>query len=606
MTTPERLGKYEIVEVLGKGAMGVVYRAFDPDIHRTVAIKTIRKELVDDQERAAMMFARFKNEARAAGRLSHPGIVAVHDYGDTGAVTYIAMEFVQGMSLRDYFNRGTRFQERDIVSIMAQLLEALQHAHEQGVWHRDIKPANLIVMNNGRVKIADFGIAKVETSQLTQTGLVMGSPGYMAPEQYTGGGVDWRADLFAAGVVMYQLLTGVRAFAGTTEQMAYKICHTSPPPVSESDPGQGWERYDAVMTRALAKEPDARFQTAESFRAAILEAYAAPVSPTVSEATIIAEATRPVVVFEPSNPSARTFPDQTPPPLARPIPPPAPAAQAAAANLAEAAGAAAGSRRRAALIGGAVAAAVALPQGWCSPSAAGARAVGRATARRNPSRRGPRRSRRRPRRRASRRLRPGRQGRESRAAPRAEGGRGRRRAQSARPGIAAGEGRRRRARGGRAAEEQARGAGAQARSGPRGGTADRVLARPGHHRQGRGQAAVQPPALAHRHPGRDPRGRRDPARERALAGADRRGGAPHARGVRRARGAQRAEDRPARLHERARGGRLTARPACGRLHPDPIPVNRRRGEARCTSSKPPSGARSTSSGRSRTASPRWP
>jgi len=363
MTTPERLGKYEIVEVLGKGAMGVVYRAFDPDIHRTVAIKTIRKELVDDQERAAMMFARFKNEARAAGRLSHPGIVAVHDYGDTGAVTYIAMEFVQGMSLRDYFNRGTRFQERDIVSIMAQLLEALQHAHEQGVWHRDIKPANLIVMNNGRVKIADFGIAKVETSQLTQTGLVMGSPGYMAPEQYTGGGVDWRADLFAAGVVMYQLLTGVRAFAGTTEQMAYKICHTSPPPVSESDPGQGWERYDAVMTRALAKEPDARFQTAESFRAAILEAYAAPVSPTVSEATIIAEATRPVVVFEPSNPSARTFPDQTPPPLARPIPPPAPAAQAAAANLAEAAGAAAGSRRRAALIGGAVAAAVALAAG---------------------------------------------------------------------------------------------------------------------------------------------------------------------------------------------------------------------------------------------------
>jgi serine/threonine-protein kinase len=327
MTAPQRLGKYQIVEVLGKGAMGVVYRAFDPDIHRTVAIKTIRKELVDDQERAAMMFARFKNEARAAGRLSHPGIVAVHDYGDTGEVTYIAMEFVQGMSLRDYFNRGTRFQEHDLVSIMAQLLEALQHAHEQGVWHRDIKPANLIVMNNGRVKIADFGIAKVDTSQLTQTGLVMGSPGYMAPEQYSGGAVDWRADLFATGVVMYQLLTGVRAFAGTTEQMAYKVCHTHPPPASEADPGRGWERYDPVIKRALAKEPDARFQTAESFRAAILEAYAAPVSPTVSEETIIAEATRPVVVFEPSNPSSRTSPDQTPPPVARPIPAP-PAATA--------------------------------------------------------------------------------------------------------------------------------------------------------------------------------------------------------------------------------------------------------------------------------------
>jgi serine/threonine-protein kinase len=360
MNAPEKLGKYEIVEVLGKGAMGVVYRAFDPDIHRTVAIKTIRKELVDDRERAAMMFARFKNEARAAGRLSHPGIVAVHDYGDSGDLTYIAMEFVQGMSLRDYFNRGTRFQERDIVSIMAQLLEALQHAHEQGVWHRDIKPANLIVMNNGRVKIADFGIAKVDTSQLTQTGLVMGSPGYMAPEQYSGGAVDWRADLFAAGVVMYQLLTGVRAFAGTTEQMAYKVCHTSPPPVSEADPGQGWERYDAVIARALAKEPDARFQTAESFRAAILEAYAAPVSPTVSEETIIAEATRPIVVFEPSSPSSRTFPDQTPPPDARPIAVPPPAAVAEPAGAAATTVAVTQPRRRWPVYAGVGAAAVVL------------------------------------------------------------------------------------------------------------------------------------------------------------------------------------------------------------------------------------------------------
>jgi serine/threonine-protein kinase len=360
MSTPQRLGKYEIVEVLGKGAMGVVYKAFDPDIDRTVAIKTIRKELVDDQERAAMMFARFKNEARAAGRLSHPGIVAVHDYGDTGELTYIAMEFVQGMSLRDYFNRGTRFQERDIVSIMAQLLEALQHAHEQGVWHRDIKPANLIVMNSGRVKIADFGIAKVDTSQLTQTGLVMGSPGYMAPEQYSGGAVDWRADLFAAGVVMYQLLTGVRAFAGTTEQMAYKVCHTNPPPASEADPGRGWERYDAVIARALAKEPDARFQTAESLRAAILEAYAAPVSPTVSEETIIAEATRPIVVFEPSNPASRTFPDQTPPPSARPIAVPPPAAAAGTADAAASTVVAAPPRRRWPLLAGVGAAAVAL------------------------------------------------------------------------------------------------------------------------------------------------------------------------------------------------------------------------------------------------------
>jgi serine/threonine protein kinase len=307
MSQPQRLGKYELVEVLGKGAMGVVYKAFDPDIHRIVAIKTTRKELIEDDDHAGMMMARFKNEARAAGRLSHPGIVAVYDYGESSSVTYIAMEFVQGASLREYFNRGTRFAERDIVSIMAQLLDALHHAHEQGVWHRDIKPANLIIMDSGRIKVADFGIARIDTSQLTLTGVVMGSPGYMAPEQYTGGTVDRRADLFAAGVVMYQLLTGTHAFSGTTEQVAYKICHEHPPPPSEADPGRDWERYDAVIARALAKQPDERFATAEAFLAAVREAFAAPVSPTVSEDTIIVAPTVATTMFESSNPSARTL-----------------------------------------------------------------------------------------------------------------------------------------------------------------------------------------------------------------------------------------------------------------------------------------------------------
>jgi serine/threonine-protein kinase len=303
MTQPQRLGKYELVEVLGKGAMGVVYKAFDPDIHRTVAIKTTRKELFEDEAHAGMMMARFRNEARAAGRLSHPGIVAVYDYGESESVTYIAMEFIQGASLREYFGRGTRFAERDVASIMAQLLDALHHAHEQGVWHRDIKPANLIIMTNGRLKIADFGIARIDTSQLTLTGVVMGSPGYMAPEQYTGGTVDWRADLFAAGVVMYQLLTGTHAFSGTTEQVAYRICHEQPPPPSRADPGPGWERYDAVIARALAKQPERRFATADAFRAAILKAFAAPVSPTVSEESIIREPAEPPAL-EPGSPPA--------------------------------------------------------------------------------------------------------------------------------------------------------------------------------------------------------------------------------------------------------------------------------------------------------------
>jgi serine/threonine protein kinase len=312
MPQPERLGKYDIVEVLGKGAMGVVFKGFDPDIDRTVAIKTVRKELIEEEDRAGMALARFKNEARAAGRLSHPGIVAVYDYGESGSVAYIAMEFVLGASLREYFNRGTRFAERDAIAIMVQLLEALQHAHDQGVWHRDIKPANLIIMTNGKVKIADFGIARIDTSTLTQTGVVMGSPGYMAPEQYSGGKVDRRADLFAAGVVMYQLLTGARPFAGSVESIPYKICHVEPPLPSEAEPDRGWERYNAVITRALAKQPEDRFQTAAEFRAAILEAYAKPVAATVSEETIIAEpATGAAMLFEPSNPSARTHPDIT-------------------------------------------------------------------------------------------------------------------------------------------------------------------------------------------------------------------------------------------------------------------------------------------------------
>jgi serine/threonine protein kinase len=312
MPQPERLGKYDIVEVLDKGAMGVVFKGFDPDIDRTVAIKTVRKELIEEEDRAGMALARFKNEARAAGRLSHPGIVAVYDYGESRSVAYIAMEFVQGASLREYFNRGTRFAERDAIAIMVQLLEALQHAHDQGVWHRDIKPANLIIMTNGKVKIADFGIARIDTSTLTQTGVVMGSPGYMAPEQYAGGKVDRRADLFAAGVVMYQLLTGARPFAGSVESIPYKICHVEPPLPSEAEPDRGWERYNAVITRALAKQPEARFQTAAEFRAAILEAYAKPVAATVSEETIIAApAAGAAMLFEPSNPSARTHPDVT-------------------------------------------------------------------------------------------------------------------------------------------------------------------------------------------------------------------------------------------------------------------------------------------------------
>jgi len=303
VSAPERLGKYEITDVLGRGAMGVVYMGFDPGIRRTVAIKTIRRELIEGDRPAASMLARFRNEARAAGQLAHPGIVAVYDYGEDAEVAYIAMEYVEGNSLREYFDRGTRFPERDVVSIMSQLLDALAHAHGRRVWHRDIKPANLIVMMDGRVKVADFGIARIESSDLTHTGAIMGSPGYMAPEQYAAAAIDHRADVFSAGVVFYQLLTGRKPFVGSAEQIAYAICHTDVPRPSLVDPDKGWERYDAVVARALAKRPEDRFKTAEAFRAAILEAHAAPASPTIAADTIITEVLRPAAAVDPSFPS---------------------------------------------------------------------------------------------------------------------------------------------------------------------------------------------------------------------------------------------------------------------------------------------------------------
>jgi len=308
--------------VLGTGAMGVVYKGFDPGIRRIVAIKTIRRELITGDRPAAAMLARFRNEARAAGRLAHPGIVAVHDYGEDAEVAYIAMEYVEGNSLREYFTRGVKFAERDAISIVSQLLEALAHAHERRVWHRDIKPANLILMMNGRLKVADFGIARIEASDLTQTGAVMGSPGYMAPEQYAAQAIDHRADIFATGVVFYQLLTGARPFVGTAEQIAYAVCHTEAPKPSAARSGRGLEHYDAILATALAKKPEDRHQSAEALRDAIVAAHASPVSPTVSEDTIITEILRPAAAVDPSSPSR---PQSLPPgPGSRSAPPSVP------------------------------------------------------------------------------------------------------------------------------------------------------------------------------------------------------------------------------------------------------------------------------------------
>ena len=305
MATLTKLGKYLIRRELGKGAMGVVYEGFDPLIERTVAIKTILQQRLDSAEAADVM-ARFKREAQAAGRLNHPGIVAVYDYGEVAVededatlvpgaaapaekVAYIAMEFVKGRELRDYFETNERFTLADTERIMGEILAALGHAHAHGVIHRDIKPANLIVLDDGQVKIADFGIARVEKSELTQAGTVMGTPSYMSPEQFLGQPIDGRSDLFSCGVILYQFLTGEKPFTGTTTTIMYKVLREEPlaPSVlNVTVPGA----FDAVVKKAMAKSPDQRFQTAAEFAGAIRAAVAnqGMAQAAVNDATLIA------------------------------------------------------------------------------------------------------------------------------------------------------------------------------------------------------------------------------------------------------------------------------------------------------------------------------
>src|SRR5436305_7685342 len=175
MSDPTHLGKYEVKGVLGKGAMGVVYKAVDPHIERPVAIKTVRKDLLDS-DLAEQFMGRFRNEARAAGRLHHPNIVGIYEYGEDDKVAYIAMEYVDGTGLREYLDRKARFEFGQLVAITSQLLQALEFAHVRGVVHRDIKPANLILTSGGALKVADFGIARIDTATLTMPGMAMRSP----------------------------------------------------------------------------------------------------------------------------------------------------------------------------------------------------------------------------------------------------------------------------------------------------------------------------------------------------------------------------------------------------------------------------------------------
>ncbi len=268
MSDPEKFGKYEIVSRLGRGAMGVVYKGFDPLIERTVAIKTVRKDALDEEE-AEDLLARFKREAQAAGRLIHPNIVTVYEYGEDNDTAFIAMEYVKGRELKEIIDNNERFSLDDIINIMVQLLDALDYSHSQGVVHRDIKPGNIIVLDNGMIKVTDFGIARIESSTLTQFGDVMGTPSYMSPEQFMGQTVDARSDIFSAGVILYHLLTGEKPFPGssmaTIMHRVMKIDPIKPSDLNFHVPAA----MDFCTSKGLAKHPEQRFQNAAEFARAL-------------------------------------------------------------------------------------------------------------------------------------------------------------------------------------------------------------------------------------------------------------------------------------------------------------------------------------------------
>lgn len=270
---PRRIGKYLVSQRIGSGAMGIVYRATDPDIQRTVAIKTIRPPLPTAGAAGdPSAVRRFRQEAQAAGRLSHPNIVSVYEYGESPEGLYIVMECVEGRSLRALLGTGARLPTEDVMAVMIQLLDALRSAHQQRVWHCDIKPANLLVTRDGHLKVGDFGIARLDCGDAGQRGLVMGSPGYMAPERCRGDEPDQRADLFACGVLLYELLTGVSPFCGDADAVMQQVLYDHPPPASGLHGERALTSLDPVVARAIAKDPADRYASAADMRDALIAA----------------------------------------------------------------------------------------------------------------------------------------------------------------------------------------------------------------------------------------------------------------------------------------------------------------------------------------------
>lgn len=272
-----RIGRYEILETAGRGAMGVVYKAKDPLIGRTVAIKVVALSPLFGEEERNEFRERFFREARAAGNLHHPSIVTIYDVGEWEGIPYMAQEYVEGPSLSRLLKERGRLTPEEVVSILKQLADALDYAHTQGVVHRDIKPDNILVEPSGRAVLTDFGVARLAASDLTRTGEVLGTPHFMSPEQVTGEAVDGRSDLFSLGVVLYLMVSGQRPFQGeTVSSVCYQIVHAPPKPLPETaglSPA-----LQAVLDRLLAKDPAERFATGRELRE-VLEALESETRP---------------------------------------------------------------------------------------------------------------------------------------------------------------------------------------------------------------------------------------------------------------------------------------------------------------------------------------
>ena len=292
---PHRIGRYDISAELGRGATSIVYKGVDPVDRRAVAIKALQRNSADGDADADSILLRFRNEARAIGRLRHPGVVAVDEFGEDGLHSWIAMEYVEGRNLDEVLLRCPLPGQDRAMAIMDELLDALGCVHRQGICHRDVKPANIMMTTAGRVKLTDFGVAQLRDLGLTRVSSAIGTPAFMAPEQFTGGALDGRADLFACGVLLFLLLSGRRPFSGAPAAVMHQILHEEPPLLSEASGGLVGPAYDDVIRRALAKHADDRFSSADdmrdALRAAALQAAESPLATLVE--TLVQDAGRP-------------------------------------------------------------------------------------------------------------------------------------------------------------------------------------------------------------------------------------------------------------------------------------------------------------------------